>query len=60
MTIRQIIEQEGLAEICRLAGWQGGTVHQAETWAKAKLASHGVFEHKDTKELITITIGAEK
>lgn len=57
MTIRELIDSEGLENICAMAGWQGGTIHQAEVWVKAKLKKHGVFTHKDTGELITITIG---
>lgn len=57
MTIENIIEEQGgLEGMCKMFGWQGGTIHQVRDEIKRRLNAHGVFEHKDTKELITISI----
>jgi hypothetical protein len=57
MTIDKLIEKEGgLSEICKMFGWQGGTIHQAQQAIREKLAKQGIVEHKDTKELIQLAI----
>lgn len=37
----------GLSGLCEVFGWQGGTIHQAKSELKERLAPMGVFENKD-------------
>ena len=56
MTIEQGIELEGgLEGLCKLFGWQGGTIHQAKAEMKRRLSMGGIFEDKNG-ELVMLKI----
>ncbi len=60
MTVEQLIETSGgLSGVCKLFGWQGGTVHQAKEEALKRLAYHGIYPHKETGVLVQMVFGRE-
>ena len=54
MTIQQIIEKDGLKNLCKLFGWQGGTREQVKTEMRRRFAKNGIAEHKITGQLVTL------
>ena len=60
LTVDELIESTGgLSAVCKLFGWQGGTIHQAKEEALKRLAFHGIYPHKDTGILIQMVFGRE-
>lgn len=60
MTMNELIQVEGgLSGMCKLFGWQGGTIHQVRAEIKRRMALSGIFYDKDG-EARTLKIGKIK
>ena len=57
MTTEQLIEKQGgLAAMCQLLGWQGGTIHQVKAEMRRRFNRDGIVQDKQG-DWITLSIG---